>query len=245
MGTISIQGQQLEVDLIIFDKDGTLVNFDVLWGGRTRQATESLMKGAGMPASFPPLVYKNLGFDPLTNKTAPDSPLSAGTGREIATLAMLSLYHHGVTWGQAAKWVMQFFVPAFLATPNPNEIQPLGDVKGKMMALENAGIHLALLTNDDKIPALETMKILGIADHLRHVLGADSGFDGKPAPDAGHFLCEQLGVSPDRTMMVGDSVTDMAFAENAGIRYRTAIAVEGIPPISADFMIKTIDELEL
>ena len=131
MGQVKIHGQNLDVDLIIFDKDGTLLDFDVLWGGRTKQAILKLTEAGGMPASFPHNVYKNLGYDPITNKTAPHSPLSAGTGREIATVVMLSLYHFGVMWGAAADLVLAHFVPPFFSDSHTCRNSTIGRCPGK------------------------------------------------------------------------------------------------------------------
>ena len=118
-----------------------------------------------------------------------------------------------------------------------------------MAEMVNAGIHLAIVTNDDHDPARKTMALMGILPYLTHVIGADSGFDGKPSPLAAHYLFEALGVLPEKTMMVGDSATDMLFAENAGIRYRVAIEadrggeIESL--IHADFMIASIDDIKI
>ncbi len=55
------------------------------------------------------------------------------------------------------------------------------------------------------------------------VAGADDVYPPKPAPEAILAACAQVGVTPARTMMVGDSTTDMLMAQRAGVGFRLAV----------------------
>lgn len=80
-----------------------------------------------------------------------------------------------------------------------------------------SGKHKAVATNK----ALEyTTKILeGLgAHHFAYVVGGDDGFGLKPDPGMIVKVLEVLGVSKDRTVLVGDSTNDITGGHNAGIR---------------------------
>ncbi len=56
------------------------------------------------------------------------------------------------------------------------------------------------------------------AHHFPVVVGGDNGFGLKPEPGMLLHIMEQLGVSNDRTVLVGDSTNDINGGHNAGIR---------------------------
>jgi phosphoglycolate phosphatase len=65
-----------------------------------------------------------------------------------------------------------------------------------------------------------THRILGGlgAHHFVAVVGGDNGFGLKPEPGMLLHLIETLGVSKDRAVLVGDSTNDINGGHNAGIR---------------------------
>ncbi len=56
------------------------------------------------------------------------------------------------------------------------------------------------------------------AQHFDYVVGGDHGFGLKPEPGMLVHVMEQLGVQKDRTVLVGDSTNDINGGHNAGIR---------------------------
>ncbi len=55
-------------------------------------------------------------------------------------------------------------------------------------------------------------------EHFVYVIGGDNGFGLKPEPGMLLHVMEQLGVTKDRTVLVGDSTNDINGGHNAGIR---------------------------
>jgi phosphoglycolate phosphatase len=56
------------------------------------------------------------------------------------------------------------------------------------------------------------------AHHFPVVVGGDNGFGLKPEPGMLLYILEQVGVSKNRTVLVGDSTNDIDGGHNAGIR---------------------------
>lgn len=54
--------------------------------------------------------------------------------------------------------------------------------------------------------------------HFAYMVGGDNGFGLKPEPGMLLHIMEQLGVSKERTVLVGDSTNDINGGHNAGIR---------------------------
>lgn len=80
----------------------------------------------------------------------------------------------------------------------------------------DAGVTLAVLTNKPGAPAVRILETLGIADRFMSIVGGDGPLPRKPDPQSLLALCAQAGVTPEETLMVGDSWVDIHTARNAG-----------------------------
>ncbi len=89
------------------------------------------------------------------------------------------------------------------------------EVLGRLAA---AGWALACVTNK---PARFTEPLLaaaGIADYFALTLSGDSLPTKKPAPEPILHAAAALGIARPQVVMIGDSVTDLRAAQNAGVR---------------------------
>jgi phosphoglycolate phosphatase len=75
---------------------------------------------------------------------------------------------------------------------------------------------MAVLTNKPVRPARGICEGLGMADYFLHIFGGDSFPAKKPDPQGLRTLMQEAGVTPDETVMIGDSKVDMETARNAG-----------------------------
>jgi phosphoglycolate phosphatase len=76
---------------------------------------------------------------------------------------------------------------------------------------------LAVLTNKPVHFSREMLTRLGVASHFACIYGGNSFPLKKPDPIGVHKLMGDLKVSPQETMIVGDSDTDVLTGRNAGI----------------------------
>ena len=80
-----------------------------------------------------------------------------------------------------------------------------------------AGKRKAVATNK----AIEYTNVIlqGLgADHFECVVGGDHGFGLKPEPGMLLHVMKELNVSPEQTVLIGDSTNDINGGHNAGIR---------------------------
>jgi len=75
---------------------------------------------------------------------------------------------------------------------------------------------MAVLTNKPVRPARGICEGLGMADYFMHIFGGDSFPAKKPDPQGLLTLMQEAGVTPDETVMIGDSKVDIETARNAG-----------------------------
>jgi phosphoglycolate phosphatase-like HAD superfamily hydrolase len=62
MGTVIIGQQMFLVDCIIFDKDGTLIDFDLFWGPRTEKWVDAMAASLQLGDDFKNEVYELIGY---------------------------------------------------------------------------------------------------------------------------------------------------------------------------------------
>ncbi len=85
-------------------------------------------------------------------------------------------------------------------------------------ALRAAGFRLAVFTNKPYASTRFILKGLGIEDLFPVVVGADSGFPLKPAPDALYYILKETHTDAAVSWMVGDNWTDIDSGRAAGFR---------------------------
>ncbi len=245
MALLKIGRVSFAADLVAFDKDGTLIDFEFMWGRLAVTWVERLSSDEGLRQAL----YHSLGFDPEKGRTRPQSPLTTTTVGQLETIVAATLYQHGVPWSDAQARARSVFQETAANLPLTDLICPIGDIAGLMKHLRSAGVRVAIITADRRFETEETLLILGIAHLVDLMVCGDDGVPAKPAPDALVAACERLGVAPARTIMVGDTVTDLLMARNAGAGLGVAVLTgtgdQALLGAHADVVLPSIDEIVL
>lgn len=86
-----------------------------------------------------------------------------------------------------------------------------------LQSLGDAGLRQAICTNKPEAITRQVLSGLGIADCFDVVIGGDTLPRNKPDPLPLRTVLERLDVTPERSLMVGDSVIDVQTAHAAGV----------------------------
>jgi phosphoglycolate phosphatase len=111
---------------------------------------------------------------------------------------------------------------------------------------ETAGWAFAVCTNKIEAPARKLLVELGVADRFRAIVGQDTFGAPKPDPRVLEQTIALAGGSPARSIMVGDSRTDIDTAKGLGI---PCVAVDfgytdvHVSQLGPDRVISHFDEL--
>lgn len=247
MAIIAAGDGRFEADAVVFDKDGTLVDFNHLWGPRLVRWVEALAAESGCPACMAPL-YKVLGFDAGAMQVVPDGPAATASTADIYALAAGVLFEHGLGWYRARPLAVSSAETTMAAPPQPAEIRPLGDVAGAFRRLRAAGLPIAVHTNDDRALTAAMLEQLGVAGEVAVMACGDDELPPKPDPAGLRWIAAELGTTPERLVFVGDSAIDMLTARNAGagaIGLAGGAGVQGSLAELASALIRSIDELRV
>ena len=229
------------VDLVIFDKDGTLIGFDTMWRDWVDGLGDRLSNE--LERDIRPSLYLVLGFDDATGAAMPGGALAATPMARLREMTIAVIVACGWARAEATRAVERAWF-----TPDPIEhAHPLGDLPALFGQLRDHGHRIAVATSDDRTPTLRTLEWLGVTPLVDAVVCADDGLPVKPAPDMVWHVCETLGVDPGRTAMVGDSPADLRMARSAGtgrsIGVLTGVGERGDLEPYADLVIGSVEQL--
>lgn len=89
--------------------------------------------------------------------------------------------------------------------------------KDVLQQLHNKGYRMAVCTNKIEKHSVSLLEQLGIASYFSAICGRDTFAFYKP--DARHLIetIKQAGGQPHKAIMIGDSITDLDTARNAGL----------------------------
>jgi phosphoglycolate phosphatase len=197
------------IDLVVFDKDGTLIDFPAMWVPWALELASDLEASTGRRLA--PRLFDLLGFDPATGRTVPSGGMASTPMLELRAQVIDLLAAEGLD----AAAIESTLVPVWHA-PDPTTAEPLADLQPLFGALRGAGKQIAVATNDDREPTLATLASLGIGSMIEAVVCGDDEHEVKPAAAMIVHLADLLGVRPGSIAVIGDSPADLAMGRAAG-----------------------------
>jgi HAD superfamily hydrolase (TIGR01509 family) len=99
-----------------------------------------------------------------------------------------------------------------------NRVKPFPDVRELFVALKQKGFKIAIGSSAPKDDLKHYLELLNVADLVDAKTSADDVEKSKPHPDIFDLVLEQLQISPDQAVVVGDSPHDAEAAQKAGIK---------------------------
>ena len=197
------------IDLVVFDKDGTLISFEAMWSGWARELGSRLEIATRRPVAGD--VYATIGYDPAADRVLPGGPLAVSTMAGIEEIVAAVLRR----WCPNAPAARRILAEAWYE-PDPVAAVPLVDLPRLFGALRASGRQIAIATTDDRRPTEATLAALGVAAMVAAVACGDDDGPTKPDPRTILELATDVGVPIDRAAMVGDTPADLDMARAAG-----------------------------
>lgn len=180
----------MKPQLIIFDLDGTLID-----------SRADLATGINH-------MRTHFGMEPL-----PLDTISGYVGDGVRKLVERSLQGANVDWAEALQVNRDHY---YAHLTERTSLYP--GVEAGLRDLKNAGHTLGMLTNKPGDPSRVIMQHFGLSDIFCQIIGGGDVPNLKPEADGVDVLLEISGIDRADAWMVGDHHTDLAVAENAGIR---------------------------
>ncbi len=200
---------------IIFDKDGTLLDFDSFWVMVTRNVIVELKKEMKAEQVSESEILKALGVEnDITNIRG---VLCCGTYAQLGEIMHDILKKYGCNC--TVEEVTEFVIDSYYRNCEKGIIRPTCDNICEVLGgLKKLGVKIAVVTTDKKLVTEQCLQTLGIDSFIDRVYTDDDDVPAKPDPYCIFDFLKREGLERSEIVMVGDTLTDTTFAKNGGIR---------------------------
>ena len=205
----------IKVDAVIFDKDGTLLEFDKFWVKVSQKAIESVLKNLQVNEDFENAILQAIGVnDGITDI---NGILCKGTYLQIAEEICKILNKNGYSFD--LDIVEKEVISEYNKSQSIGEVVPTTPkLKELLMRLKSQNVRLAIVTTDNEYVTRKCLNKLGVDGIFDKIYTDDGKTPVKPNPYCVFDFCKAFNLEKENVLMVGDTLTDVEFAKNAGIK---------------------------
>ena len=195
------------VDAVLFDKDGTLLDFHRTWAPAVYKAAEEVAELYGQPQQVPGLLQIG-GYDSEHQRFAADSVFVRGSNANIAQQWAI---HLGVADShQILLTIIRVFRQSVV------QALPVPGLEATLALLQEHGLALGVASMDDESIVRQILEQWGLLDRFCFICGADSGYGVKPGTGMLNGFCDHTGIAAEQVAVVGDSVNDLRMGRCGG-----------------------------
>ena len=191
---------------ILFDKDGTLLDYLATWMPLNHAAA---LRAAGGDRDLAARLLAAVGYDAVAERVLSGSLLAAGTNREIA--ARWAELMPGSDIDALTGAMEQIFTEG-----GRHSATPVGELAPLLARLKARELRLGVATSDSESGAHATLAHFGVIELLDFLAGYDSGYEPKPSPTLVAGFCRLTGLAPAEVSVVGDNSHDLEMGRAAG-----------------------------
>ncbi|MCE5223470.1 HAD-IA family hydrolase [bacterium] len=231
---MKIRGKSVElnVEAIVFDKDGTLIG-----SIETLQYIFSEYRKAANTLGYDTEKESNRLFGGSIDSV--DTPLYTTYSSEVITLMAASVWlTYQFPWPKCRsiaeeinRIALQNLDLSILHKPNPGAMEAIRFFSKK--------IPVCIATSDSQDSVKRLLQNWEMKPLIKHVITSDEVKNGKPAPDMIERLSQDLAIPTDKILMIGDHEVDSLMAFNAKAH---SISV-GSKHLSSDDWVSSLQEL--
>ncbi len=191
---------------ILFDKDGTLLDFMATWMPGIRKAAQW---ASNDDTALAERMIIASGYDPELDIITSGSLLAAGNTTEIA-----ECWSSLLTDEPPADLVSG--MDAIFRQQGAENGVPVTDLGTLFHSLKQRSIKLGIATSDSQQGAEQSLSPFGILDQLDFICGYDSGHGYKPGPGMVNAFCQHTGLEHNQVIVIGDNLHDIEMGRSAG-----------------------------
>lgn len=212
MNTVKRPFNANKIKGIVFDKDGTLLDFHATWVPRALAAVLAVADGDQGLASA---MLQATGYDNEENRVLGGSILAAGNNRDIS-LVWAPLAHKSVNQ-------VEIVLNDMFSASDYGDSVAVKDLNSSLKKLADLGLILGIATMDSEAGIKATLGNFGCLHLFDYAVGYDSGFGSKPGPAMVLGFCQQTGLRPEQVMVVGDNTHDIHMGQSAAAGYNVGV----------------------
>ncbi|WP_461205646.1 HAD family hydrolase [Clostridium sp. DL1XJH146] len=199
---------------ILFDKDGTLIEFESMWHGIMKEVFKQIEELIGLKREEIQNLKRISGY--TEEGFLPESVIQYVSTRKIIELWVKHLDADNINDNVFEEIFDIFEKVAIFADIDVNLLDGVAE---SLDYFYKKGYYLGIATADTKSSAVHSLCQAKIFQYFSFI-GADDGeMRAKPSTDMADRFCELVGISKDELLIVGDSVNDYNFAKASGAEF--------------------------
>ncbi len=212
------------IELIIFDKDGTIFDIHHYWCSMIQLRTKHLLKYFNISISKELEIHSLMGIDNSGQKLKTEGPIGIYPRKKIIEIVFnyiqkqhpLTQYEEVDTIFKDADIESQNYIKDFLNL--------LPGVQSFINSAHKENIQLAIATTDITSRAIRALEAHNLISKFKYIIGSDDVENSKPAGDLCFKILKELRVDKDNTLVIGDHNVDIEMAINSGIKNAIGVA---------------------
>jgi phosphoglycolate phosphatase len=207
-----------DVGLVIFDKDGTLIELYLYWSQMAALRARIICERLGLGTEHQAGLRWALGVDEKAGRLRPEGPV--GLKKREIVLRAATEYLDGIGRREALEICEQAFDRADeISIRNLGRfIKPIRGAVALLGTLRDRGCRVALATVDVSRRARLAMDFIGAADLFDAIVGGEEVVRSKPDPEMVYRVLDRVGMVASQAVMVGDALTDVQMGIRAGLK---------------------------
>jgi phosphoglycolate phosphatase len=207
-----------DVGLVIFDKDGTLIELYPYWSQMVALRARIICEAFGLGTEHQAGLRWALGVDEKAGRLRREGPV--GLKKREIVLKAATDYLGGIGHRDTLRLCEQAFERADEISSGDlgRFIRPIQGAVSLMGTLRDRGCRVALATVDVGRRAALAMEFLGVIDMLDLIVGGEEVVHSKPDPEMIHIILDRLRIGRSQAIMVGDALSDVQMGINAGLK---------------------------
>lgn len=96
------------------------------------------------------------------------------------------------------------------------QVKPYDGIRELLVKLKEAGVKIAVLSNKPHVETIRVIETLFGKDYFDVIQGQKEGVAIKPSPQGAFQVLEQLNLTAEEILYLGDTATDMKTGKSAG-----------------------------
>lgn len=236
----------MEIKGILFDKDGTIIDFNEVWGTAATPVIETIMSEYGIACDTNIISEALESIGVYDGVIAPEGALAWKPYNLIAEdlLSVLEKFSENISCQSLEKSLKKGFYEQ--VTLVREDYPVFTDMKTLMQKLKDKGINVGIATTDEYEATKKCMEKLSVDEYITFYGTAGTDYPVKPDGRLIELAAQQWQITPQQILMIGDTPNDMRFAKNGGayaVGVTCGVGKKNDMEALADRIIDSIDDL--
>ena len=218
MVIIDIPGHRFSgIELIIFDKDGTLMELHHYWAEMSALRANLITEKLGLSSDQRLQMLFAMGVDAKHKKLLSKGPVGIKKREVVMQAAIDYLTSIGHKGSQSICQEVFEDVDRISTTILDKLVIPIPGAGELIDLLSKNECKIAIATTDRSYRAELAMKTMGFDKNIDLIVGADCVSEPKPSPEMINYILDKIKVEKSHALMVGDAITDIEMGISAGL----------------------------